>query len=71
MHAKAILNNLRSLFGEAKLTRERVDLNSLSLEVLKTLRPESQPVSISKLNWQADCHPFSVTKVNCKRSSAI
>ena len=42
MHARAILNNLRSLFGEATLTRERVDLNTLSLEVLKTLRPYSQ-----------------------------
>ena len=41
MHAKAILNDLRSLFGEPKLIRERVDLNSLSLEVLKTLRPNS------------------------------
>ena len=42
MHARAILNNLRSLFGEQTLTRERVDLNTLSLEVLKTLRPYSQ-----------------------------
>ena len=42
MHARAILNNLRSLFGEPTLTRERVDLNTLSLEVLKTLRPYSQ-----------------------------
>jgi signal transduction histidine kinase len=41
MHARAILNNLRSLFGRASLTKERVDLNSLSLEVLKTLRPNS------------------------------
>ena len=29
MHARAILNNLRSLFGEQTLTRERVDLNTL------------------------------------------
>ena len=42
MQAKAILSNLRSLFGEAELTRERVDLNSLSLEVLQALRPSSQ-----------------------------
>jgi signal transduction histidine kinase len=42
MHARAILDNLRSLFGEPTLTRERVDLNTLSLEVLKTLRPYSQ-----------------------------
>ncbi|WP_247838185.1 MASE4 domain-containing protein [Bradyrhizobium sp. 200] len=42
MQAKAILSNLRSLFGGPKLTRERVDLNSLSLEVLKTLRPNSR-----------------------------
>ncbi|MFG3593793.1 MASE4 domain-containing protein [Bradyrhizobium sp. RDI18] len=40
MQAKAILNNLRTLFGKAKLTKERVDLNSLGLEVLKTLKPE-------------------------------
>ena len=40
MHAKAILDNLRTLFGKAKLTKERVDLNRVSLEVLKTLRPE-------------------------------
>ena len=40
MHAKAILDNLRTLFGSAKLTEERVDLNRISLEVLKTLRPE-------------------------------
>ena len=40
MHAKAILSNLRALFGKANLTKERVDLNRVSLEVLKTLRPE-------------------------------
>ena len=40
MDAKAILDNLRTLFGKAKLTKERVDLNRVSLEVLKTLRPE-------------------------------
>jgi signal transduction histidine kinase len=42
LRAKAILNNLRALFGKAELTRERVDLNSLSLEVLKLLRPGSR-----------------------------
>jgi signal transduction histidine kinase len=42
LRAKAILNNLRTLFGTAELTRERVDLNSLSLEVLKLLRPGSR-----------------------------
>ena len=40
MRAKAILDNLRTLFGKAKLTKERVDLNKVSLQVLKTLRPE-------------------------------
>ena len=40
MHAKAILSNLRALFGKANLTKERVDLNRVSLEALKTLRPE-------------------------------
>jgi signal transduction histidine kinase len=42
MQAKAILSNLRSLFGEPNLTKERVDLNSLSLDVLKTLRPNAR-----------------------------
>jgi signal transduction histidine kinase len=42
MHAKVILNNLRSLFGEPNLIKERVDLNSLSLDVLKTLRPNAR-----------------------------
>ena len=42
MHAKAILNNLRSLFGKANADKERVDLNRVSLEVLKTLRPNSR-----------------------------
>jgi C4-dicarboxylate-specific signal transduction histidine kinase len=40
MHAKAILDDLRTLFGKAKLTKEPVDLNRVSLEVLKTLSPE-------------------------------
>jgi signal transduction histidine kinase len=40
MDAKAILDNLRTLFGKAKLSKERVDLNRVSLDVLKTLRPE-------------------------------
>ena len=40
MDAKAILDNLRTLFGKAKLSKERVDLNKVSLDVLKTLRPE-------------------------------
>jgi len=40
MHAKAILSNLRALFGKANLTKECVDLNRVSLEALKTLRPE-------------------------------
>lgn len=40
MHAKAILNNLRTLFGKAELSKERVDVNNLGLEVLKTLRLE-------------------------------
>ena len=40
MHAKTILNNLRTLFGNVKLTEERVDLNKVCIEVLKTLRPE-------------------------------
>jgi len=42
MQARAILNNLRSLFGEPNLIKERVDLNSLSLDVLKTLRPNAR-----------------------------
>jgi signal transduction histidine kinase len=50
IRARAILNNLRALFGKAELARERVDLNILSLEVLKILRPGSR----SQLNVKTE-----------------
>ena len=57
MHAKAILSNLRSLFGKAKLTKERVDLNSLSLEVLKTLTSNSRARLDIKTELASDLPP--------------
>jgi signal transduction histidine kinase len=39
-HAGQILDNIRTLFGTAELKKEQVDVNSLTLEVLRTLKPE-------------------------------
>ena len=57
MQAKAILSNLRSLFGKAKLTKERVDLNNLSLEVLKTLTSNSRTRLDIKTELATDLPP--------------